>query len=169
VPGTPHHALGDPRLTVIATTVLAVVVVGSLVVVESRFVNRDRYAAVGGLAYALGYLVLWALVPTMFWHFAVNPMGEPFLFAGIVGFGLLVLFVQGALPLYLYSRWSLRLPVVGLFVVSWVCGYLFFRVGGESGATFTLFLWSAMLAPVGIVAIGGLGTVERKLRRIAGP
>jgi hypothetical protein len=168
VPGTPHHALGDPRLTAIATTVLAVVVVGSLVLVESRFVDRNEYAAVGGFVYALIYVVLWALVPTMFWHFAVNPMADPFLFAGIVGFGVLVLFAQGALPLYLYSRWGLRLPVVGLFVVSWMCGYLFFLVGGESGATFTLFLWSAMLAPVGIVAIGGFGVMERWLRNDVG-
>ena len=165
MPGTPHHALGDPRLTAIATTVLAAVVVGSLASVESRFADRNEYAAAGGFAYAVVYIALWAAVPAIFWHFAVNPMAEPLLFAGIVGFGSLVLFAQGALPLSLYSRWGLRLPLIGLFALSWACGYLFFRVGGESGATFTLFLWSAMLAPAGIVAIWGLGTIERKLRR----
>lgn len=166
MPGTPDHALGDPRLTVLGTTVLAVVVVGSLVLVESRFGNREKYAALGGVAYALVYVGLWALIPAVFGDFVLNPKGAPFLAA--TGFGLLVLFVQGVVPLSLYSRWGLRLPLAGLFVVSWICGYLFFQVGGESGPTFTLLLWGSFLGPVGILAIGGLGVIERGLQKILG-
>lgn len=167
MPGTPHHALGDPRLTAIATTLLAVSVIGGLVMVKKRFANHGTYAAVGGVCYGLVYLCLWALVPVIFWRFAATPEERPLFFVAILVLGGAALFVQAAVPLYLYSQWGLVLPLGGLFAVSVICGYLFLRVGGESGPTFLLFLWTLMFAPVAIIGTGVLGAIEERVRRIA--
>jgi len=167
IPGTPHHALGDPRLTAIATTLITVAVVGGLLVIKRRFTNHGTYAAVGGVCYGLVYLSLWALVPAIFWRFAATPEGNPLFFIGAIVLAGAILFVQAAVPLYLHSRWSLKLPLGGLVAASLICGYLFFRVGGESGATFLLFLWTLMLAPVAIVGISLLGAIEEGVRRVA--
>jgi hypothetical protein len=166
VPGTPHHALGHPLLTVLATTALAAVVVGTLAVGRSRFSDALAYAAVGGLAYGLVYLALWALVPAVFWRFAIDPLADPAFAVGSVAVGALALSLQGALGLYAHARWSLRAPLLGLAATSWVCGYLFLRVGGESGATFMLLLWSVALAPLAVLAVAALGGLEAGIRRL---
>lgn len=133
---------------------------------KRRFENHRTYAAVGGVCYGLVYLSLWALVPAIFWRFAATPEESPIFFIGIIALAGAVFFVQAAVPLYLYSRWSLVVPLGGLFAVSLLCGYLFFRVGGESGATFLLFLWTMTLAPIAIIAIGMLGAIEERVRGI---
>jgi len=165
VPGTPHHALGDPLLTALATTTLAALAAAALATARSRFTDARTYAAAGGLAYGLSYLALWAVVPAVFWRFAVDPLANPLPAVGIVALGALALALQGALPLYAHARWSLRTPLLGLFATSWGCGYLFLRVGGESGATFTLLLWSVALAPFALLATAVLGALEAGVQR----
>jgi hypothetical protein len=169
VPGTPHHALGHPLLTVLATTTLAAVAVGTLAVVRSRVPDARAYAAVGGLAYGLYYLALWAAVPAVFWRFAVDPLANPVFAVGSVALGVVALSLQGALPLYARARWSLRTPLLALAATSWLCGYLFLRVGGESGATFLLGLWSLALAPLGLLVAAALGALEAGIRRLDAP
>lgn len=77
-----------------------------------------------------------------------------------------VISLQAAIPTYLYADRGLKTPFVGMFVVSWVCGYLFLRVGGESGSTFVLFLWSTVIAPVGVLGVFFLGAVETGFQRV---
>jgi len=144
--------------------VLALTIVATLVASKSRFSNPKRYAAAGGFAYAVVYLSLWAAVPAVFWSFAVSPSEHLFFLFGVVGAAAVAAAAQSALALYLYAERGLKAPVVGLFAVSLVSGYLFFRVGGESGATFMLFLWSTVIAPPGVVGIGVLGALETGFR-----
>jgi hypothetical protein len=141
VPGTPHHALGGPWTT---------------------------YAVAGGFAYAAVYLSLWALVAAVFWRFAVRPTETPFLIIGVLGTGAGAAVLQSALAVYLYARWELLSPIVGLFVASLVCGYLLLFVGGESGAMSVLFLWSATIAPPAAVGIAVISLVETGFREAVG-
>lgn len=139
---------------------MALTVVAALVASRSRFSNPKRYAAAGGFAYTVVYLSLWAAVPVAFWRFAVSPSEHPFFLVGVVGGAAVAAALQSALALYLYARRELKAPVVGLFAAGLVSGYLFLRVGGESGATFMLFLWTATVAPVGTAVIAALGAAE---------
>lgn len=166
MPGTPHHALGSPWLTAAAATVLALTVVAALVASRSRFSNPRRYAVAGGFAYTVVYLSLWAAVPAVFWRFGISPSEHLFFLVGVFGAAFAAAAIQSALALYLYAEWELKAPIVGLFAASLVSGYLFLRVGGESGATFMLFLWSTVIAPPGIVGIGVLGALETGFRGI---
>jgi hypothetical protein len=166
MPGTPHHALGDPLLTAAATTFLAAGVVASAVGLRSRLSDPRLLAAGGGVAYGVLFVSLWTLVRLVFWRFAAGPTERLLLFAGIVAVGSLVLVLQGGVALYLWSRWDLATPLGGLFVVSWVCGYLFLRVGGESGALFTMFLWAGMVGPVAIAAVVVLAAAEAGVGRL---
>jgi len=146
------------------TTVLAVTVISILLGVRSRFGDTWRYATLGGFAYALVCLSLWALIPAVFWRFAVDPSEAPIVLTGILVLGFVALALQGGVALYLYDRWELRVPLLGLFVSGWVCGYLFLRVGGESGSTFVLFLWGTTLAPVALSGIVILAGAEKGAR-----
>jgi hypothetical protein len=111
------------------------------------------------------YLSLWAVVSVVFWRFAVNPVENP-LFVVYVGvLSVAVLTLQASVPLYLGGRYSLWSPVLCLFVVSWVCGYVFLRVGGESGQTFLLFLWGTMLGPAAVAGVAVVGFIELRIRR----
>jgi len=95
VPGAPHHAFGSPVLTVAFTTVLAVTVISILLGVRSRFGDKWRYATLGGFAYALVYLSLWALIPAVLWRFAVDPSEAPIVLTGILVLGFVALALQG--------------------------------------------------------------------------
>lgn len=165
MPGSPQHALGHPLLTVLATTALAVIVVGSLRIARPQFDDPMRYAAAGGFAYATVYLALWAVVPAVFWRFVADPAGQPAVVAGSVLLGYLALALQAAVPLYAADRWLLWTPSLALAATSWACGYLFLQVGGESGATFLLLLWGVALAPTAIVATAAVAAVEAGVRR----
>ena len=150
----------------VATTVLALAVVGVLVASRRFFSDARVYAATGGLVYTAVYLSVWALTTAVFWRFAVSLTEAPFFVAMTLGFGVVAATVQCGSAIYLYADRSLKLPIAGLFVASWICGYLFLLVGGESGDTFTLFIWSILIAPVAIAGIGLLAVVEVGLSKL---
>jgi hypothetical protein len=167
MPGTPHHALGDPVLTLTATTALSLAVVSSAVLLRNRSTDVRRYTVKAAMAYAAAYVSLWAVVPAAFWRFSVTMENIGFVVV-VLGMATVVIASQAGLPVYLYADRGLKAPIIGMFVVSWVCGYLFLLVGGESGSTFTLFLWSFMIGPLGIAGIGLLGALEVGFRRVTG-
>ncbi|GAB3327148.1 hypothetical protein EI982_15615 [Haloplanus rallus] len=164
--GTPHHALGDPLLTGAVATAVATVVTG--VACRSRRADARAAALRGGVAYGVGFLLLWAGVRLLFWRFAVDPRDSPLVAVLIVGGATLALAVQGGLPLFLHASRGLWTPVAWLFGASWVCAYTFLRVGGEAGAFFLLALWTLAVVPgalLGLAALCGLELGGRRVRR----
>jgi len=146
-------------LTVFFTTVLSLAVFGGLFSLRRRFIDVKKYAVTCGVINTAVYISLWVLVPAIFWRFAVTMEDAGFV-AVVLIVGTVIIALQATVPTYLYAKRGLKTPLIGMFVVSWVCGYLFLRVGGESGSVFMLFLWSTMIAPVGVLGIGLLGAIE---------
>lgn len=162
--GTPDPVLGSEWLTLLVAALAGAAVAGGVLlrVGGGRQQPQLRRLLAGGLAYAVGCLALWAAVravaePATFG--AYSPGG----FFGFLALATVVLGLQFALPVYLYARWRLLAPMVGLFAATALAVYLFLRVGGE---TDVLWLYAVLFGPAAVGSIAVAALLEGGVRRV---
>jgi hypothetical protein len=165
MPGTPDPVLGSDALTFgVAVTVAALVAVLPFVF-RKRLRAARRLALGGGLAYAALCLGAWAGARFVADAFIPSMVEQIDTLVVLLLWSTVVLGAQAAAPAYLYARWNLRTPLLGLFALTALVLYAFFRVRGESDP---LALYVLFFGPILVGGLLVLGAVEAGVRRLIG-
>lgn len=159
MPGSPDPVLGSIELTVAVSVVAAALVASLPVVFRDELPPPRRLALGGGLGYALFALAAWTGARAATDAFVVSPVERPGAFVVLLAVGAVVLAVQAAVPLYLYARWRLVTPLVGLFGATTLVLTVFLQVRGESDplALYALFFGPLVVGILVLVALTEAG------------
>ena len=164
--GAPHSALGGHAESAVAAVPAALVVAAGPLLGRRLAVDRWRFAAAGGAAYAAAMLLVWAGFRLVFWRFAAEfPASVPIVAVVVTAAATLFVLQWGAATL---AFLSVRLygAVVWLSGVTWTTVYAFSFVGGEAGATFLLALWAFSVGPATFLPLAAVAGVEYVGRRL---
>lgn len=163
MPGTPIPVLGSDAVTFGVACAAAFLVASMPYALRERLPAANTLAVVGGVAFAVGSVAVWAAARAATIGF--GQFGVDVWLVGVFVLGLVVLGAQAAVPLFLYARWNLVSALAALFVSVAFVLFLFLRVAGESDPFFlhAVFFGPVMLAGVCVVAAAELG-----LRRVLG-
>lgn len=162
MPGTPDPVLGSDGLTMVVSALVAVVAVASILVATRRSSDSFRTALTAGLGYAALTVFTWLGARVVASAPIVDPLTDPAMAGFYALVGGVMLCLQAAVPAYLYARWRLMAPLVGLVVATTVVLFAFLRVAGETDPL-SLYL---VLGPVVSAALAVIGAVEMGIRQV---
>lgn len=155
MPGSGSPVFGSSLATLVAATVGGLLAVGALHVADEAIEDRSTVTAVVGIAYAFAGLGTWAAAQ----EFSPVAPFSPAEYLDPGGITLLAvaagwLFLQAAIPAYVYAHERGIAPLSGLFLASVLSLLAPSVVGGEAP---TIFFFALFVGPVG-VALAALPT-----------
>jgi len=153
--GTPDPVLGS-ELATLVVAVGAGVLIGIIPLVVDRRLSPRRYAAVGGLAYAVGMTALWAVPRIGVEGLGCSLPADLATCGPLALVGVAVFAGQAAVALYAYAEYGSVAPLGVTVLVTILLAYAFLRIRGESDplALYALFFGPAA---VGVTVIVGVG------------
>lgn len=163
MPGTPDPVLGSDALTFAVACAAAALVASVPFALRDRLPVSTRLAIGGGLGYGAFCLGTWAGARYYADAFVTSLFDRPEFLVGLLLVSVVVLGAHAAIPYYLYARWYLVAPLVGLFAITTLLVDVFLRVRGESDP---LGLYVLFFGPVVVVGLCVLGSLEVGVRRL---
>jgi len=155
MPGTPDPVLGSE----LATLVVAVGVgalVGVVPFVVARRLSPRRYAAVGGLVYAVVLTALWAVPRAGVEGLGCSLPADLMTCGPLALVGVAVLAGQAAVGLYAYAEYGSVGPLAATALVTVLLLWVFLHIRGESDpmALYGLFFGPAAVGFTVLVGVG---------------